>query len=150
MHVTDSLPAGLVFVSADPPPTGHGAQLVWDLANLPGNSGPFTITLTARADPRLGTLGTVTNTVVIQSQSAELRNSQQQRIDNYLHWSSALPASDHSPLNLGGTDGPPEVIVEYASEEGMMSIKRLASMTLAVIVLLGIAPIAVLRVGGYW
>ena len=71
VRVTDSLPAGLVFVSADPPPTGSGAQLVWDLANLPGNSGPFTITLTTRADPPVS-LGTVTNTVVIQSQSAEL------------------------------------------------------------------------------
>ena len=71
VRVTDSLPAGLVFVSADPTPTSTGAPLTWDVGNLAGNSGPFTITLTVRADPPVS-LGTVTNTIAIQSQSAEL------------------------------------------------------------------------------
>jgi uncharacterized repeat protein (TIGR01451 family) len=70
-RVTASLPAGLVFVSAAPPPTSTGVQLTWNVGNLAGKSGPFTIRVTARADPPVG-LGTVAGTASVASQSPEL------------------------------------------------------------------------------
>ncbi len=70
-HVSVALPGGMVVVSATPPPSSTGPQLTWNVGNLAGNSGPFTITVTARADPPVG-LGTVTSTASITSQSTEL------------------------------------------------------------------------------
>ncbi len=71
MTISDSLPTGLVFVSATPPPNSTGAQLTWNVGNLAGNSGPFAITATARAAPPVG-LGAVINTASITTQSPEL------------------------------------------------------------------------------
>lgn len=70
-RITAELPAGLVFVSSTPPPSSSSPQLTWNVGNLAGKSGPFTISLTARADPPVG-LGAVTSTASIASQSAEL------------------------------------------------------------------------------
>jgi uncharacterized repeat protein (TIGR01451 family) len=70
-RVSVALPTGMVFVSATPPPSSTGSQLIWNVGNLAGNNGPFTITVTARADPPVG-LGMVTSSATITSQSTEL------------------------------------------------------------------------------
>lgn len=71
--VSYSLPAALALVSADPAPSSV-APLTWNVGELPAHSGPFTITLTLRADPLAG-LGWVGSTAQIQTQSTELEQA---------------------------------------------------------------------------
>ncbi|MCI0576533.1 MAG: hypothetical protein L0332_06220 [Chloroflexi bacterium] len=44
--ITGTLPAGLTFVSASPPPVATSPNLVWNVGNLPAGSGPLTIAVT--------------------------------------------------------------------------------------------------------
>jgi uncharacterized repeat protein (TIGR01451 family) len=70
--LTDTLPAGLTFVWADPPPSTTEPFLTWQVGDLPARSGPFTIVLHALAAPGLAPGTTLVNALQIESASEEL------------------------------------------------------------------------------
>ncbi len=74
-RITDTLPAGLTFVSANPPPITTTLPLVWDVGDLAAKSGPFAIVLTATVAPTAPMLSTLTNTVDIDTISPELETA---------------------------------------------------------------------------
>ncbi len=68
--LTDTLPDGVTFVSADPPQTSGPAPLVWNLGNIaPDQQGTITITTQVNAGLTDGTV--LTNTAVITTESTE-------------------------------------------------------------------------------
>ena len=71
-ELTDTLPAGLSFLSADPPPSSVTPFLTWQLGNLAAHAGPFTVVLHAQAAPDLPLGTTLTNELAIGSATAEL------------------------------------------------------------------------------
>ena len=65
--VTDTLPAGVTFVSAVPAPASVAGQVLqWNIGTVAANSGPFTITVNVTAT----TAGSQTNTVQVTSTNA--------------------------------------------------------------------------------
>jgi len=48
--ITDTLPPGVAYVAADPPPDSLVPQLTWEVGTLTGGSGPYTITITGTVD----------------------------------------------------------------------------------------------------
>lgn len=77
VRITDTLPAGLTFVDADPPPTFNTLLLAWQwgVGDVPPKSGPFTIVLTATAAPTVPMFSSLTNLAGIQSASSELEKA---------------------------------------------------------------------------
>ncbi len=70
--VTFTLPDGLTFDSADLPPSSIvGQVLTWDIGDLAGRSGPFTVHLTATVDADAAILTTLTGTAQILTSSIE-------------------------------------------------------------------------------
>jgi len=67
-RITDTLPAGLSFLGAAPPPLTTTLPLRWDLGDLPAQSGPWTIVVTATVAPTVPMFTTFTNTVTIACQ----------------------------------------------------------------------------------
>jgi len=64
VQITDTLPAGMVFESADVMPAISGNTLVWDLANVaPGTSGTLNYQVRVAGDTAVGS--SLTNTAVI-------------------------------------------------------------------------------------
>ncbi|MGB3060974.1 MAG: DUF11 domain-containing protein, partial [Anaerolineae bacterium] len=58
--ISDTLPAGLTFIRANPPPNAGTPALTWNLGNLAARSGPFTIMIEARVPPT-ATTGSLIN-----------------------------------------------------------------------------------------
>ena len=50
VRITEQLPTGLTFLSADPPPAATSPVLRWDQSVLASNSGPSLIRITVRVD----------------------------------------------------------------------------------------------------
>jgi uncharacterized repeat protein (TIGR01451 family) len=71
VRITDVLPSGLVFVNAAPPPITTTPNLVWDIGDLPSNSGTFTLVITAAVMPSVIPMGYYTNTVYIDATMPE-------------------------------------------------------------------------------
>jgi hypothetical protein len=69
--LTDTLPAELAFVSASVAPDDTSSAIVWELASLPAESGPYSIVVTAQvvANPVSGFY--VTNEVTITTETTE-------------------------------------------------------------------------------
>jgi uncharacterized repeat protein (TIGR01451 family) len=90
--LTDTLPSGLEFVSADPPPTAIAPYLTWSVGDLAAGSGPATITLVAVAAPGPPPTGTVTNRVEIGSASPEMEDLNNQALaEVWFGWRALLP-----------------------------------------------------------
>jgi hypothetical protein len=70
--ITVTLPAGLSFVDATVPPAIIGDQLVWQVGELPGKSGPNTITLTVEVDVDALLGQAVYSVAEIQTSASEL------------------------------------------------------------------------------
>ena len=68
--LTDTLPAGVTFVSASVPPTST-APLVWDVGNLAAGAGPFTIIVTGTVEAGTPAWTTFANTVTIGAVTPE-------------------------------------------------------------------------------
>jgi uncharacterized repeat protein (TIGR01451 family) len=73
--LTDTLPGGFLFMSASPPPTVITPSLAWDGGNLPAQSGPFTIIVTATVAPTTTLFRYYTNTVSIHTTATELEQA---------------------------------------------------------------------------
>ncbi len=64
MVITDELPPGTTFVSAQPAPFSVAGQTItWQIASLPAESGPFTIRVTAKVSTDAQAGSSITNTV---------------------------------------------------------------------------------------
>jgi len=74
VRITDTLPASLSFVEANPPPVTT-LPLVWEVGELPAKSGPFTIVITATVAPAVMLGSTLTNTVTIGAISPEIETA---------------------------------------------------------------------------
>ena len=72
VRITDTLPAELTFVAANPLPITTTPVLVWDGGDLSAKSGSFTIAVTATVAPTVPLASTLTNTVAIEAISPEL------------------------------------------------------------------------------
>jgi uncharacterized repeat protein (TIGR01451 family) len=72
VQVTATLPAQLTFVAASIPPTSTLTSLVWDLGDLPAQSGPHTILITAAVTSTITSINTMTNTASISTGTTEL------------------------------------------------------------------------------
>lgn len=72
VRITDTLPGGLTFVNASPPPRAATVPLVWEVGDLPARSGPFTIVVTTTAASGVSLRAPLTNTVAIKADSPEL------------------------------------------------------------------------------
>jgi Tol biopolymer transport system component len=70
-----TLPSGLTFVSADPPPTSTSPTPVWQVGDLPGGSGPHTITITATVASEVPPFSTPAAGIEIRSASLELETA---------------------------------------------------------------------------
>jgi hypothetical protein len=70
VRLTVTLPTGVAFAGASPPPSTESA-LVWDVGDLPGASGPFSITLSAMTPPAVDLRYPLTGTAGIGSLTAE-------------------------------------------------------------------------------
>ncbi|MBN1886562.1 MAG: PD40 domain-containing protein [Thermoflexales bacterium] len=78
MRFTDTLPAELDVVGANPSPVVSGSLLLdwgWDVRDLPAQSGPFVIVITANVSATIPMFSNLTNTVRIQSTSGELETA---------------------------------------------------------------------------
>jgi uncharacterized repeat protein (TIGR01451 family) len=75
VQITDTLPAGLSFVSASLPPVATGSTLVWDVGDLAAKSEAFTLVVTATVDPTATTFSTLTNTMDITTATTELETA---------------------------------------------------------------------------
>ena len=71
VRITEQLPAGLTFVSADPPPNATLPMLRWNKSTLPPASGPSLIRITVRVDANTPLGATLTSTVAIASDANE-------------------------------------------------------------------------------
>ncbi|MCI0398333.1 MAG: hypothetical protein L0322_25845 [Chloroflexi bacterium] len=74
VHITQTLPAGLNFVSASLPPIST-APLVWDVGSLPAGSGPLTILVRVQVAPAAPPLTTLTSPVTIAPTGPELETA---------------------------------------------------------------------------
>jgi uncharacterized repeat protein (TIGR01451 family) len=78
VRITDTLPSGLLFVDASPPPQSGTMLLpwlVWDIGNLPAQSESASIVITATVAPTVTFWSTLTNTVSIATASPELETA---------------------------------------------------------------------------
>ncbi len=72
VHLTTTLPAQLTFVAASVPPTSTSTSLVWALGDLPAQSGPHTILITAVVTSTATSVNWMTNTASINTATTEL------------------------------------------------------------------------------
>lgn len=75
VRITDTLPSGLLFVEASPPPQSGTMLLpwlVWDIGSLPAQSESASIIITATVAPTATLWSTLTNTANIGTASPEL------------------------------------------------------------------------------
>jgi uncharacterized repeat protein (TIGR01451 family) len=70
--LTDVLPSGLSFVSADPPPDDLSPSPRWTIDSLPAHSGPFTVILTAAVAPDAPMMRTLTNMVAVETEGPQI------------------------------------------------------------------------------
>jgi len=71
VRITDTLPAGLAFLSASVPPTST-APLVWNVGDLAAGAGPYTIIVTATVAAGTPAWTTLVNTVTIGAATPEI------------------------------------------------------------------------------
>lgn len=69
--ISDTLPAGVSFVRANPPPNTVTPALTWNLGNLAARSRPFTIMIEARV-PSTATAGSLVNLATITGVTPEI------------------------------------------------------------------------------
>jgi len=69
--ISDTLPAGLTFVRANPPPSAVTPALTWNLGNLAARSGPFTIMIEARVSSN-ATAGNLVNLATVAGITPEI------------------------------------------------------------------------------
>jgi uncharacterized repeat protein (TIGR01451 family) len=74
VHITQTLPTGLTFVSADVTPIST-SPLVWDVGDVPAGSGPFTIMVTLRINNNAPPLVYLTSSVTIAPTGQELETA---------------------------------------------------------------------------
>jgi uncharacterized repeat protein (TIGR01451 family) len=77
--ITATLPSGLIFESASITPTLNGNTLTWSVGDLPADSGPFTIQVTASVagGTTLGSYLTVPVVITAATPELELVNNQE-------------------------------------------------------------------------
>jgi uncharacterized repeat protein (TIGR01451 family) len=73
--LTVTLPTGLTFVSADPPPAATGPNVTWSLGDLPAATGPAAITLVASVSPTAPPGFVLTGAVDIASATNEIETA---------------------------------------------------------------------------
>ena len=95
--LTDTLPAGLAFVSAEPPPATTQPFLTWQVGDLQARAGTFTVALRALASPDLPQGTTLTNEVTIGSASLEL-----EALNNVAHAKVLIGHAIFLPMALKG------------------------------------------------
>ena len=85
VQITDTLPAELIFLAANPPPDVTTPVLRWDAGSLAGGSGPFTILVTATLPAEIEPFVMITNTVRISGDAPEavLANNTQVEMISY-------------------------------------------------------------------
>jgi uncharacterized repeat protein (TIGR01451 family) len=100
VRITDTLPAELILVDADPPPR-WGSTLLWmwpwDVGGLPAQSGPHHIVVTATVAPTATMFSSFTNTVSIGSASPELETD-----NNTTHAAVFVGVRTYLPLVVKG------------------------------------------------
>jgi hypothetical protein len=90
--ITLTLPTRLSFVDASIPPSIIGNQLVWQLGDLPGKSGPNTISLTVDVDAEAILRQAVYSVAEIQTSASELEQlNNTSRAETYLGLVVILP-----------------------------------------------------------
>ncbi len=77
VFITDTLPAELTFLSADPIPDTTTPDIRWNIGDLAGGEEPHTILMTATLSTQVDLLATIANTVAIigAAPEAELSNN---------------------------------------------------------------------------
>jgi uncharacterized repeat protein (TIGR01451 family) len=91
-RITANLPAGLVFVNADPPPNATSPVLQWNKSSLPATGGSSRIRITVRVEPSVPVGTTLPTLAKIVSSSSELvldNNTASAAV--HVGWSSYLP-----------------------------------------------------------
>ncbi len=78
--LTETLPAELAFVAADPAPLSTTLPLRWDLGDLEPQSGPFTIVLTATVLPSTTIPSTLEVVARIESSATEVEVANNQSV----------------------------------------------------------------------
>jgi uncharacterized repeat protein (TIGR01451 family) len=73
VRLTDTLPLGLSFVEANPPPQFVTPDLIWEIGDLSARNEPWTIVVTTEVAPTATLYGALTNTVSIETASVELQ-----------------------------------------------------------------------------
>lgn len=93
VRITEQLPTGLTFLSADPPPAATSPALRWDQSVLASNSGPSLIRITVRVDPTAALGNTLLSQVNIVSDTGELELA-----NNSATSSTYIGRQSHLPL----------------------------------------------------
>ena len=77
VRITEELPAGLTFVSADPPPNATSPVLRWNKSTLPPSSSQSLIRITVRVDPATppGTILTINAGIASDTSEPDLDNN---------------------------------------------------------------------------
>lgn len=91
--ITDTLPAGLAFVAAEPVPISPTTPLRWDVGDLPAWSGPRRIVLTVMVAPTTTIPSVLTGTVYIGSALPEIETA-----DNALEYALFVGYRVYLPL----------------------------------------------------
>jgi uncharacterized repeat protein (TIGR01451 family) len=136
-RVTMQLPTGLTFVSADPAPSTVSPNLRWDVGNLAGLGGPYSILVTLQlAASALGGIELTTSAeIASDTQELEQANNSTQISTDIKHWgylplasrlyappclvysddfsdpSSGWPTSDDGAVSTGYSDGEYRILV---------------------------------------
>lgn len=90
--ISDTLPAGLTFIRANPPPSAASPALTWNLGNLAARSGPFTIMIEARVPPT-ATAGSLVNRATMVGITPEI-----ERGNNTATTTTAVTGKVFAPL----------------------------------------------------
>ncbi|MFZ1266188.1 MAG: hypothetical protein WAU95_06975 [Anaerolineae bacterium] len=90
--ISDTLPAGLTFIRANPPPNAGTPALTWNLGNLAARSGPFTIMIEARVPPT-ATTGSLINLATAATITPEI-----ERDNNTATTTTALTSKAFLPI----------------------------------------------------
>ncbi len=78
--LTDTLPAGLTYVAAVPPPDVTGAILIWNLGDVPTGSNPSLIVLTVTVGSGIPLSTTLPNTATIAAANGDVNPGNNQSI----------------------------------------------------------------------
>ncbi len=81
VFITDTLPAELTFLSADPVPDTTAPYIKWIIGDLAGGEEPYTILMTATLSTQVDFLDTISNTVAIVGDAPEAELSNNLRVE---------------------------------------------------------------------